>query len=100
LQCKHVTLVRNQLNQHTHTLSLSQSTLFSESKWGKFFGACNAASDALNRCLTAEFETRRSAALTSARSEDARLAQLMLQSRLRREAAAAAGAADAPKLTR
>ncbi|KAJ2161917.1 Respiratory chain complex assembly or maintenance protein [Coemansia sp. RSA 552] len=44
-----------------------------EHNWAKFFGKCNALSEALNRCLGAEFEVRRKEQLVKARARQARL---------------------------
>ncbi|KAJ2770172.1 Respiratory chain complex assembly or maintenance protein [Coemansia nantahalensis] len=42
-------------------------------QWAKFLGKCNALSDALNRCLSAEFEVRRKRQLVEARARQARI---------------------------
>ncbi|KAJ2586501.1 Respiratory chain complex assembly or maintenance protein [Coemansia sp. RSA 1804] len=44
-----------------------------DNKWAKFFGKCNALSEALNKCLGAEFEVRRKKQLIEARARRARI---------------------------
>ncbi|KAJ2778497.1 Respiratory chain complex assembly or maintenance protein [Coemansia javaensis] len=44
-----------------------------EHKWAKFFGKCNALSEALNQCLGSEFEVRRKKQLVEARARRARI---------------------------
>ncbi|KAJ2174709.1 putative electron transfer flavoprotein subunit [Coemansia sp. RSA 560] len=44
-----------------------------EHNWAKFFGKCNALSEALNRCLAQEFEVRRKKQLIEARARRARI---------------------------
>ncbi|KAJ2699362.1 Respiratory chain complex assembly or maintenance protein [Coemansia sp. IMI 209128] len=44
-----------------------------ENRWAKFFGKCNALSEALNRCLDGEFEVRRKEQLVEARKRKARI---------------------------
>ncbi|KAJ2883992.1 Respiratory chain complex assembly or maintenance protein [Coemansia aciculifera] len=44
-----------------------------ENRWAKFFGKCNALSEALNRCLGEEFEERRKKQLVEARTRKARI---------------------------
>ncbi|KAJ2002119.1 Respiratory chain complex assembly or maintenance protein [Coemansia sp. RSA 2322] len=44
-----------------------------EHKWAKFFGKCNALSEALNKCLGQEFEVRRKKQLVEARARQARV---------------------------
>ncbi|KAJ2705631.1 Respiratory chain complex assembly or maintenance protein [Coemansia spiralis] len=48
------------------------NTCHAEHTWAKFLGKCNALSDALNRCLGAEFEVRRKRQLVEARARQAR----------------------------
>ncbi|KAJ1841168.1 Respiratory chain complex assembly or maintenance protein [Coemansia sp. RSA 2703] len=43
-----------------------------ENRWAKFLGKCNALSEALNKCLGAEFEVRRKQQLIEARARQAR----------------------------
>ncbi|KAI7834343.1 hypothetical protein BX661DRAFT_196079 [Kickxella alabastrina] len=40
-------------------------------RWAKFLGKCNAVSEALNKCLGAEFEVRRKQQLIEARARKA-----------------------------
>ncbi|KAJ2065369.1 Respiratory chain complex assembly or maintenance protein [Coemansia sp. S146] len=44
-----------------------------ENRWAKFFGKCNALSEALNKCLGEEFEERRKKQLVEARARKARV---------------------------
>lgn len=44
-----------------------------EHSWAKFFGKCNALSEALNKCLGKEFEVRRKKQLVEARARNARV---------------------------
>ncbi|KAJ1883440.1 Respiratory chain complex assembly or maintenance protein [Coemansia sp. RSA 1722] len=48
-----------------------------EHQWAKFLGKCNALSEALNKCLGAEFEVRRKQQLIEARARRARFDQKM-----------------------
>ncbi|KAJ2137989.1 Respiratory chain complex assembly or maintenance protein [Coemansia sp. RSA 678] len=49
------------------------NTCHVEHNWAKFFGKCNALSEALNRCLAQEFEVRRKKQLVEARARRARI---------------------------
>ncbi|KAJ1833303.1 Respiratory chain complex assembly or maintenance protein [Coemansia sp. RSA 2711] len=49
------------------------NTCHVEHNWAKFFGKCNALSEALNRCLGEEFEVRRRRQLVEARARRARI---------------------------
>ncbi|KAJ1731637.1 Respiratory chain complex assembly or maintenance protein [Coemansia biformis] len=61
------------LNPGCVELAEKLSTCHVEHKWAKFFGKCNALSDALNRCLGAEFEVRRKRQLVEARARRAQV---------------------------
>ncbi|KAJ2347805.1 Respiratory chain complex assembly or maintenance protein [Coemansia erecta] len=49
------------------------NTCHVEHNWAKFFGKCNALSEALNKCLGQEFEVRRKKQLVEARARRARI---------------------------
>ncbi|KAJ2847879.1 Respiratory chain complex assembly or maintenance protein [Coemansia erecta] len=56
-------------------------TCHTENSWAKFFGKCNALSEALNRCLGEEFEIRRRKQLVEARARRSKVEERWAEQR-------------------